>query len=138
MAQSFPNFMSVSYTALTDEDLKGILKVCKLNPRGLTPKEVVQRIAAQQLSFWRLREDDADVRLILEIRVHPGGNELFIFGVFGRGLFGKISTALEFCKLIANKYFCQEITGNVYSKGLAKLYEGIGAKPIYTKYMLEG
>lgn len=130
--------MRIEYDALTDEDLAGIMRICKLNPLGDKPADVIRKIAGQNLSFWRLRKDDADVRLILEIRVHPGGNELLIFGLFGRGLLRHVPECLAFCKLVANKYFCVRITGEVYSKGLMKLYEKLGAKPVFTKYILEG
>lgn len=132
-----PEFMRVDYTALTDEDLAGIVRICKLNPIAVDPKKIIQRIAGQELSFWRLRDEKADVRLVFQINVHPDGNELLIWGVFGRGLFGRFADIAEFCKLMANKYFCRYITGEVYSKGLMKLYETIGAKPVFTKYMLE-
>lgn len=130
--------MRVEVDALTDQDLQGIIRVCKLNPLGNQAPEIVRKIAEQHLSFWRMRSENADVRLILEIQVHPYGNELLILGIFGRGLFAHIGECVEFCKLMANKYFCERITGEVYSKGLQKLYEKIGAKPMFTKFMLEG
>lgn len=130
-------FLPIAYNAMTDEDLAGIIRICKLNPLGWGPSEVLQRIASHHLSFWRLSEEKADIRLVLEIRVHPHGNELLIWGIFGRGLFAHIDRAVDFCKLIANKYFCQRVVGEVYSKGLGKLYEKIGAKQVFTRYSLE-
>lgn len=138
MEPKLPEFLRISYDALTDSDLQGIIRICKLNPLGDTASDVLRKIADNSLSFWRLRDDKADVRLILEIRVHPNGNELLICGVFGRGLFVNIARCYEHCKLIANKYFCQRITGDVYSKGLGKLYEKFGGKPLFTRYLLEG
>lgn len=138
MGLQLPEWMNIAYTALTDDDLAGIVKICKMHPLGIKPEAVIQQIAANRMSVWRLKDEDTNVRLLLEIVVNPEGNELRIFGVFGRGLFKRINDAMEFCKLFANKYFCQAITGDVYSKGLAKLYESLGAKPIFTRYMLEG
>lgn len=138
MGLQLPEFLKVEYNAMTDEDLAGIVRICALDPQSKPAMEIVQLIAEQKLGFWRLRDDKVDVRLVLEICIHPDGNELLVWGVFGRGLFGKFAEILEFCKLQANRFFCTSITGKVYSKGLMKLYESIGAKPLYTKYRLEG
>jgi len=66
-----------------------------------------------------------------------GHSQLVVYGLIGRGIISNAEKICDDLRTIAKTFGCSSVGGNVSRPGLARLYQTLGAKPVYTFYELE-
>lgn len=94
---------------------------------------VMRRIAEGEISLWRC----LGVTLLCEILQRRTGRELVIVGLYGKGLFRDFDEVLSAAKELARMLSCRWLSGDVQSRGLAKLYSWGGAERKHERYVIE-
>jgi hypothetical protein len=127
----------VQWYELTVEDKEGIKKYVS----GITSEDyeaMIEKLKNHDLAMFRFTRNESNVRFVLEIR-EGASRELFIWVLFGKGLFRNIAEIAELIEQYAKHYECKRVTGlHQYEKnGLAKLYTMLGAKPVLIQYTKE-
>lgn len=115
------------------EDIAKLERLCKEVNDGSDVAWVLLEHAANRLQIWRC----ADGLVVTQLLTETNGRELFVYGIVGRGIIGRLESAANDLKQIAKSFGCNKIGGNVLRPGLAKLYEALGARPIFTYYAME-
>ena len=115
------------------EDIEKLEALAKTTPEGSDATWIVLEHAANRLQIWRC----ADGLVVTQLLTNPNGKELFVYGIVGRGIIGRLEDAANDLKQIAKSFGCNKIGGNVLRKGLEKLYLALGARPVYTYYAME-
>jgi len=117
-------FERVGVKDLTEGDLKKIIKITSLHPFGYNASDVMKAEMLGLKQIWRFDKG----LLITMISSHPGGKELLVWGLAGRGVFKP--GFKEACWELARKLNCRWISAGTTGAPQARLYAmKLGIKP---------
>lgn len=98
---------------------------------GTTADEIIQD---PRLLFFSAGED---ALIIIEVVIRTAGRELFVLGLVGSGIFRNADSIIADLRALRAAWQCRWIGGHVIRKGLAKLYERLGAREVSRYYLME-
>ena len=122
--------------AVQESDLRYLQKAVNLEYNGMTLEDLFEQLAGGWLGIWRL-EGEAQGIIAWKLLKHPGGLELFIWAVVGKGYIKAFPEIFEQVKAEANRMGCRWIAGDTRSRALDKVYAFTGAKEISKHFVME-
>jgi len=115
------------------EEAELLIKLARDDPDGNDATYYILEHQANRLQIWRC----ADGLVLTQLHTNANGKELFVRGIVGRGILRVLSEAASDLKAIGRSFGCVSIGGNAMRPGLKKLYDALGASPVYTYYVME-
>lgn len=115
------------------EEADLLVRLCRDDPDGNDATFYILEHAANRLQIWRC----ADGLVLTQLLTNAKGKELFVRGIVGRGILRVLAELADDLKIIGKSFGCSYIGGNNMRPALAKLYDKLGALPVYTYYELE-
>ena len=130
-------FSQIWVDRLDKNDVQALLAIEKSCYYGHTVDWILDRVTNFELALWRGKGTKIDFLLLTQLRNYPGGKELFLWGVGGKGYLR--SAAVVIPKLIsyAKSNACRWLTGISARDGFEKVHELQGAKILYKHYVVE-
>ena len=115
------------------EEAELLIKLCRQLNDDTTPEWILLEHAANRAQIWRCM----DGLVVTQLHTNPDGRELFVLGIVGHGIIGALEDAASDLKEVGKSFECSAIGGHVSRPGLKKLYDALGAEPVYTYYKME-
>lgn len=109
-------FTRIGAEDLSDNEIGLMLKVTELSPFGYTPKDIIKAVQWDSKQLWRFDEG----LMITCVFTHPGGRQLEVWGLAGRGVFREGFKAD--CWQLAKDLNCKWISAGAAGEGQARLY----------------
>jgi len=109
---------------IDDETVEAINRALGAVYFGYDIHYVIEQVAHLKMQLWRGR----GFIVLTTINTHPGGKELNIWTVGGKGYIKEIPRIYETLKDFALKEDCKWITGFVDRKGFGRLYKEFNTK----------
>ena len=122
---------------LKDDDLILLDKAAKTSYYGHELKHIVEDIAHLRLQCWIGRGPRSHFALLTKLTTHPGGKELAIWCVAGKGYVRNLEGIYERLKEFAKAEGCRWLTGYVDRKGFGRLYARFAPLKKYGLWMKE-
>lgn len=110
-----------------------LMKLARDDPDGVDATYYILEQQANRLQIWRC----ADGLVLTQLLPGVVGKELFVRGIVGRGILRVLKEAAADLKKIGRSFGCVSVGGNAGRAGLKKLYDELGASPVYTYYKME-
>jgi len=117
----------------TTDELHLLFKLAKQLDDGLKLEDYIRLVEEQKLQIWRCGQG----LILTQTTISGGKRQLEVYGIVGRGILSVLDEACADLKVIAETFQCESIGGQVARPGLQKLYEKLGAAPVFTYYQLE-
>ena len=108
----------VQPAALSDDDLRHLQQAATVGPYGYTAQWVIEQVAQGRMHLVRWPGG----LMILELRAHPGGKELFIWSLAGKGYFTNVGKIYQDLEMLARVEDCRWISGFVLRPGFKRIY----------------
>lgn len=111
-----------------------LAKACKAGVYGYTPQMILDCVAQGQMQLWSMDGERGIV--ITLVTIHPGGKELLVWGLAGKGVILNGSLGEEL-KRVGGILNCKWVCGYLPSSSIERLYKKFGGKKISTLYRAE-
>lgn len=122
---------------MSDGDLAWLAKVCGVSYTGVTPEGLLPELVAGTLAMWRVNGGAAGV-VLTQILQHPGGRELYMWGMAGKGIIENIETIYDGLKAYGASQGCRWVGGRALRPGLTRVYEKLlGVRPFAAHFVKE-
>lgn len=120
---------------ITEEDLHWFSVAAQSSPYGHTGDWVLEQVAEKFLIALRIPNIGI---VLIQILEHPGGKELYIWGLAGKGIFEKTAEIYDDLRFIAKVHDCEWIGATTARRGVGRVYERLlEAKPFALLYKKE-
>lgn len=107
---------------LDEDSIKALEQAVKVNYFGYEVKHIIEEVAHLRMQLWLGKDGDKCYVVLTKLTTHPGGKELTLWSVGGRGYTKNLSEIYTTLKTFAMKENCRWMTGFVDRKGFSKLY----------------
>ena len=130
-------FKRIEESEIDIDDWFWLKKVADILPCDYNGVDLVRMIAARELFLFRFQEKCQGL-ILVEIRKHPGGSELYIFALVGKGLLKNSKEIHQEIMNMAKAANCRWVGGIAIRKGLQVLYEKVlHARPLGVAFLQE-
>lgn len=126
-----------SATELTVSDLKNIHKAALASYYGHEGKHLLPWIVDGRMTVWRGEGDGADFVILTVTNDYPGGKELYVWSLAGKGYIEHLPSCYERLKEYAEGLGCRWISGYIDRRGFARIYKNIEPIKKYHLWMKE-
>lgn len=104
---------------------------------GHRVEHILLEVEQHHMQLWRGEYNSERFVVITQILSHPGGRELKIWSVGGKGYVKALDKTYTTLHAFAKKYQCRWITGLVKRKGFERLYARFKFKDLYRNWIVE-
>lgn len=139
MAQRGSSWLErVQLHSVSEEDLLWLIKACEANWTGISPEEIINEAMQDRVQIWRIAGRATGLVLTRTNRL-PGGLELEVVGLAGRGIFPGQAGPIWADLLTLKKHWrCRWLTSHNVHPVLDRFYERLlGVPPRATLFVVE-
>ena len=123
----------LSLAAVTEEDLKHLLTVCKVDHTGVKPEHVLKDAAFGRVQLWRVAGKTEGI-LVTRLLRHVAGLELHIYMAAGNKLLPNMKELFQDIEAFAKAQGARWIGADALNKRLASTYKratGMAERGVY-------
>lgn len=118
------------------DDLVWLNSFCKGVPLGFKPEHIVEDMLTRSLRVYRL-PDPANGLIMYQVLQHPGGRELFVWGLAGEKVARVLGGIRELTHYLAAELGCRWVGGVARKPAHERFYEEVLGVPPAGKIFLE-
>lgn len=122
---------------IDEVDISCLQKICKSDYYGYTPQGILADSIQGAKQLWRGKHKGKRFLVVTEVRVHPAGKELDIWGAGGEGYFSAYPVVIEKLTLWGRERNCRWISARTQRPGIIRLAQSQGGKTTWQNLVLE-
>lgn len=119
----------------TEADVKRLLDACASDSYGMQFKDLLARLGQNLMAAYRWQGDFRGV-MIVKVNLYPGGKEMYIWHLYGRGFLKHIAAVREATRELARGLGCRWVGASTKDPRLTKFYSKL-ADDVTHNYRME-
>lgn len=131
------NFKRMRFDELEASDLGLLIKAAETSRFGYKAAHLLEWIAHDKMQCWKGKGEGYHFLFLTMVNKHPGGNELEIWSLAGKGYVEKVPQIYEALKTFAKENECQWLTGFENRKAFSRIYKVVEPVTRYRYWIKE-